>query len=292
MTENAPEMIFKGMRSSRYRDVDVLLGDAISSPYFLWWSCLRRSKDYWWVCRRNGIADDMRLRHMYNDFGMIYEMTFEQWWEQRGINLFSEQIALPAVRMLNPHKLQLSKGMNTHLLLEIPLHMTERTIIAQVRAHLRQHPQQEVQRVTTARRKLSKLIGIRQDVIESALEVWRVHHQSRDGRQVDKIGQAKGNKSLYQIGKELKLVDSCMPAATDNKERAAKRVNGMKVAVSRMLARANNLIENAAAGTFPSVQTLKTSIVWRPIAQERLAEAVATKRWHPLFDANEVLIVP
>lgn len=292
MIENTPEMIFKGMRRSRYRDVDVLLEDAISSPYFLWWSSLRRSKDYWWVCRRNGIADDMRLRHMYNDFGMIYEMTFEQWWERRGVGLFSEQIALPAVRMLDPHKLQLSRGMNAHLLLEIPVNMTERTIIAQVRAHIRQHPLREVQRVSTARRKLSKLIGIRQDVIESALDVWRVHHQSRDGRHVDKIGQAQGNKSLYQIGKELKLVDSCMPSATDNIERAAKRVNGMKVAVSRMLSRANNLIENAAVGTFPCVQSLKTPIVWRPVQLERLADAVSTKQWSPLFDENEVLMVP
>lgn len=291
MIENTPEMIFKGMRRFRYRNVEVLLEDAISSPYFLWWASLRLSKDYWFACRRNGMVDDIRLRHMYNDFGKIYEMTFEQWWELRGVRLFSEQIALPSVRRLDSRNLQLTRGDDARLLLEIPVNMTERTIIAQVRAHLRQHPLREVQRVSTAMRKLSKLIGIRQDVIESALEVWRVHHQSRDGRQVDKIGQAQGSKSLYQIGKELKLVDSCMPAATDNNERAAKRVNGMKVAVSRMLARANNLIENAAVGTFPCVQTLQTPIIWRPLQQERITESVATKQWCPLFDANDVLIV-
>ena len=82
-----------------------------------------------------------------------------------------------------------------------------------------------------------------------------------------------------------------MPAVTDDAKRAAMRVNGMKVAVSRMLARANNLIDNAAVGLFPSVQLEPTPIVWRPVQQQRLAEAVAAKLWRPLFDANDVLTV-
>lgn len=63
----------------------------------------------------------------------------------------------------------------------------------------------------------------------------------------------KAPKSLYQIGKELRLVKTCMPVATDNAKKATVRVNGMKVAVSRMLSRANNLAANAAVGVFPSV---------------------------------------
>jgi hypothetical protein len=37
------------------------------------------------------------------------------------------------------------------------------------------------------------------------------YYLSRDDRQVDKIGQTTGTKSLYQIGKELRLVKSCLP---------------------------------------------------------------------------------
>ena len=218
-------------------------------------------------------------------------MTFEQWWDKRGVALFSEQVALPAVRQVNPHDMELSRDLEKHLLLEIPIHLTERTIISQVRQFLRQHPEREVQRISSAQRKLAKLVGIRQDVIESAFDVWRLHQQSRDGRQVEKIGQTQGNKSLYQIGKELRLVRTCMPAPTDGKERAAQKVNGMKVAVSRMLLRANNLIDNAAVGTFPSIQALREPIVWRPAQQQKLAEAMASGLWRPLFDPNETLIV-
>lgn len=291
MEQSTNQIVFKGMRRFRYRRDDLLLNDAFDSPYYWWWAYLRLSKDYWWVCQRRGVADDQRLREMYSDFGKVYEMTFEQWWDKRGVALFSEQVALPAVRQVNPHDMELSRDLEKHLLLEIPIHLTERTIISQVRQFLRQHPEREVQRISSAQRKLAKLVGIRQDVIESAFDVWRLHQQSRDGRQVEKIGQTQGNKSLYQIGKELRLVRTCMPAPTDGKERAAQKVNGMKVAVSRMLSRANNLIDNAAVGTFPSIQALREPIVWRPAQQQKLAEAMAAGLWRPLFDPNETLIV-
>ena len=286
------ELVFKGMRRFRFRQDAALLQEAARSPYYWWWAYLRLSKDYWWVCKRHGSADDLRLRAMYRDFGKVYEMTFEQWWDRHGVRLFSEQVALPAVRQINPRDQHLTKDLDMHLLLEIPIHLTERTIIAQVRKLIRQHPERAVDRVSTAQRKLAKLIGIRQDVIESAHAVWRAYHESRDGRQTDKIGQTTGSKSLYQIGKELRLVKSCMPAVTDDAKRAAMRVNGMKVAVSRMLTRANNLVDNAAVGVFPSVQREPTPIVWRPAQQQRLAEAVAAKLWRPLFGANDVLSVP
>lgn len=291
MNPNTEQLVFKGMRRFRYRRDELLLNDAERSPYFWWWSYLRLSKDYWWVCQRKGVADDPRLREMYRDFGKVYEMTFEQWWDKRGISLFSEQLALPSVQRLNANDLQLSRGIDQHLLLEIPLNLTEKTIISQVRKLIRLHPDREVQRTSTAKRKLAKMVGIRQDVIESAYAVWRLYYLSRDGRSVDKIGQVTGSKSLYQIGKELRLVRTCMPQPTDDKERAAKRVNGMKVAVSRMLARANNLIENAAVGTFPSIQTIQEPIVWRPAQQQRLEQAVLEGQWRPLLAYDDTLIV-
>lgn len=227
---------------------------------------------------------------MYRDFGNVYELTFEEWFLRRGKNLLSEELALPAVRKLSPTNLELSRPLGRHLVLEIPLNMTEKSIISQVRKQLRNHPDREVERISTAKRKLAKLIGIRQDVIESAYAVWRLHHESRDGRVVEKIGQAHGTKSLYQIGKELRLVRSCMPVATDNQERAAKRVNGMKVAVSRMLTRANHLIENAAIGVFPSIQPIKELIDYSPVQLLRMNEAISSG-WRPLFDPNDKVIV-
>jgi hypothetical protein len=82
-----------------------------------------------------------------------------------------------------------------------------------------------------------------------------------------------------------------MPVLTDNQERAAKRVNGMKVAVSRMLTRANHLIENAAVGVFPSIKALKEPIDYSLVQRQRMNEALASGLWRPLFDPNDKLIV-
>lgn len=63
----------------------------------------------------------------------------------------------------------------------------------------------------------------------------------------------------------------------------------MKVAVSRMLGQANDLIDKAAVGSFPSVQPVKTPITWRPIQQERMNEAIAAQLWRPLFNLQEII---
>ncbi len=138
-----------------------------------------------------------------------------------------------------------------------------------------QSPEGKVERISHAERPLAKLIGIKKEVIEIAHQVWKLHHESRIPAKKADIGEIQGTKSLYQIGKELRLVKTCMPVATDNAKKAAVRVNGMKLAVSRMLLRANNLAANAAVGVFPSVQVPTEPVVWRRVAQQRMDEAIA-----------------
>ena len=58
-----------------------------------------------------------------------------------------------------------------------------------------------------------------------------------------------------------------------------------------MLVRANNLAANAAVGIFPSVQPVDTPIVWHPLQQRKMAEAVAAGMWQPMFEAHHTLIV-
>jgi hypothetical protein len=126
---------------------------------------------------------------------------------------------------------------------------------------------------------------VKQNLLQIAHTMWQMHCESRDHTQTYQVGQVQGSKSLYQIGKELRLVRRCMPVSTDNPERAAKLVNGMKVAVSRMLTRANCLAHNAAVGVFPCVQPLKESIVWRVVQLKRMQEAVEQGQWQPQFES-------
>jgi hypothetical protein len=284
MNEQHEQQVFKGMRQFRYYRPDVVLKDAISSPYYWWWTYLRLSKDYWWTCELKGAVTDARLRGMYRDFGNVFEMTFEQWWQRHGSELFAERLSPPQVRGLDRNQLRLSPGVTSHLLLEIPLHLTEATIVKQVKQLLRQHPNREVARRSSALRPLAKFTGIRKDLLQIAHMTWRLHTQSRDPAKTYKIGEVQGTKSLYQIGKQLRLVKTCMPVPTDNAERAAKRVNGMKVAVLRMLKRAQALMDNAAVGVFPSMKPVAEPVKWTARQREAMAAAVASGAFKPLFD--------
>ena len=281
--------VFKGMRRYRYYEPQHSLTDAVRSPYVWWWRYLRMSKNYWWVCRRRGAVGDERLRMMYRDFGDVYASSFQEWWQQRGALLFMERQAFARVRALDAKDLRLSREQEDHLLLELPVFMTEQTILKQVRELLRNHERRHVERRSTAKRKLAKYVGLKQDVIEIARQVWQISYEARDMNIEYQMGKPQGNKSLYQIGKELRLVASCMPQTGDTIERTRKRVNGMKVAVTRMLRRADNLIANAEIGIFPSVTPPKEPIRLRQAQQLKLDESVKAGFWRPLFDDEETL---
>jgi hypothetical protein len=283
------ELVIKGMGRLRYASPDSALIAAYKSPYFWWWSFLRISKDYWWAVQREGRVNDERLRKMYFDFRDVYSQTFKDWWLERGVELFRERVSLPKVRVVNSLKPTLTKPVADYLVLEIPTHLTERTIIAQVRKQLRFLDSRVVKRQNKSRRPLAKLTGIRSSSFEMAFNVWRLFHQSRDGRVVTRVGQQLGSKSLYQIGKELQLVKNCMPVSGERKEISDRKINGMKVATSRMLKRAENLIANATLGEFPIVTAPKDALIWSRGVQEKLNQAVTEGKWRPLFDPEETL---
>jgi hypothetical protein len=282
-------LVIKGMGRLRYASPDSALEAAYKSPYFWWWSFLRISKDYWWAVQLEGRVDDERLRKMYRDFGNVFSQTFKEWWLDRGVDLFRERVAHPEVRVVDSLHPILTKPISDYLVLEIPINLTERTIIAKVRKELRSLENRIVRRQNKSRRPLAKLTGIRSSSFEMAFNVWKLVYQSRDGRLITRIGQQIGSKSLYQIGKELQVAKKCMPVYGERSEITEKKINGMKVATSRMLKRAENLIANATLGEFPIVTAPKKPLIWNAQRQEKLHQAEDDGTWRPLFDSEEVL---
>jgi hypothetical protein len=60
-----------------------------------------------------------------------------------------------------------------------------------------------------------------------------------------------------------------------------KKRNGMKVAVSRMLSRANALIANAEIGIFPSFAPVAKRERWTNEQQQELDAAIERGEWQP-----------
>jgi hypothetical protein len=72
-----------------------------------------------------------------------------------------------------------------------------------------------------------------------------------------------------------------MPKPTDGEEMEHKKRNGMKVAVSRMLSRANALIANAEIGKFPSFELVVKRERWTEEQQRELDAAIERDEWQP-----------
>jgi hypothetical protein len=98
---------------------------------------------------------------------------------------------------------------------------------------------------------------VKQNLLQIAHTTWQKHWESLDFTQTYQVGQVQGSKSLYQIGKELRLVRSCMPVSTDN----------------------------AATGVFPCVQPLSEPMVWRAVQLKRMQEAVEQGQWQSQFES-------
>jgi len=276
------KVVYKGMKRLRYSDRAEEIKDAVHSPYKLWRDYLRLSKDYWWVCKQKGNTLDAELKAMYEDFGDVYALGFNDWWHQKGRALFAEQVKLPAVKQINDNLSNLSPNPQNHLLVEIPLNLTERTISRQLMKILRTHKDRKIERISHAKRPLAKLVGIRKRVLKRAHDIWCVNHLVQLAKQEgSNIGAPFNKMTTHQMGVGFRLVRNCMPRPTDGIEAGRKKRNGMKVAVSRMLNRAESLIANAEIGKFPSFEKVEPRERWTDAQKQALDFAVAQGKWQP-----------
>jgi hypothetical protein len=274
-------------RISYGSEEDELRG-AMESAQYWWWQYLRLSKDYWWVCQQHGNTLDKNLKAMWRDFGDVYRFSFDYWWRHKGREIFVEQIKLPHVKKLNEYFSNVSPTRDHYLIVEIPLNLSERTIARQVLAEVRKHPNRiaatnnQRGRISNAKRPLAKLAGVRKDILKRAHEIWSLKELVRLAKQEDSTIGAPFNKlTTHQIGVGFELVKNCMPKTGESVLIGRKKRNGMKVAVSRMLARANVLIANAEIGKFPCFDKVEPRKRWTEEQQKQLDDAVARGEWQP-----------
>ncbi len=283
-----PNRQLKSSPHVSYKNEEEELRGALESVQRWWWEYLRLSKDYWWVCQQKGNTLDKELKAMWQDFGDVYRFSFEYWWRHKGREIFVEQIKLPHVKKLDEYFSNVSPTRDNYLIVEIPLNLSERTIARQVLAEIRKHPNRiaatknQRGRISNAKRPLAKLAGVRKDILKRAHEIWCVNHLVKLAKQEGSIiGEPFNKMTTHQMGVGFKLVKNCMPRAGDGIEGGRKKRNGMKVAVSRMLVRADALIANAEIGKFPSFDKVEQRKRWTDEQQRELDAAVARGEWQP-----------
>ena len=96
------------------------------SVYYFWWEYLCRHEGYRGCCERGKRGKYAKL---YRDFGDVHAISFVDWWEEKGLELFGEPRP-PEVEVVTSARKPLKDG---YIRLDISLELAARTRIKQIK---------------------------------------------------------------------------------------------------------------------------------------------------------------
>jgi hypothetical protein len=271
-------LFYKGISGFTARSHYELLERAAQSPYRWWFETLRCSKDYWWVCKQKGKTLDPDLKRVWRAFGDVYSTDFAKWWIRVGYALFQEQVSPPKIERVNEDNLSDHLRSYEHMLLSVPLNITETSLKKQFLKIIREIEGRKI-RKGDAQFQLLKVKGIRMKVLESAVRVWNMRAMLEDEKAYPAIGDKPVKMSLYEIGAELGISPQHKRRAGEPEKDRILKERVMRVAVIRMTNRAEALIANAEIGRFPSYDQVRPRKRWTVEQKKSMTKAIADGKW-------------
>lgn len=218
------------------------------SPYYWWWEFLRRNDAYLKCCASGGTGD---LASLFADFGDVRSSSFKEWWSagERGALLFGEK-PLPVVvqELCTPADWNPIWTRDQVMVVAVPLEVSQRRMQSYFAKLLKSRHKGKRGRkalsdsdASTAKYPLHRNVSIR---------TLRIQLAVYDAVSANKVNGT--NKTLAQIGAELRLLPSAMPSSSDTKTEAAYKRNVMAATVSRYYKDACCIVANTAKGQFPN----------------------------------------
>ena len=281
-----PRNVFaKALRKYSFNTIEEELMAAWDSPYRHWWALMCCSRDYWWVCQQKGNTLDSRLRRVYDAFGDKCQRGFDEWWRFAARDQFVEQVSPEGIERIDSSELIDTEDFardSNWMHLRVPLNIGEAKLVSDFKNLLRGHPNRTNTRKQTSNFPIRRHKGSNLEVFRKAVEVWHEVNKLQRRRVRTEIVR-DDEDSFYQIGARLRLSESLIIQENDTRDRKAKKRNAMKVAVSRMLSRAERLIQNVEIGIFPSYEPVPIVRRWTSRQQAELDAAVALGAWRPVY---------
>ena len=198
-------------------------------------------------CERGGKG---RLAKLYEDFGDVRSDDFHAWWttDRRGARLFGEKpLPLNLKEMKDAGEWSSEWQPERVMVIAVPLNLPKGHLERKFTQLLKKrHDGQRGRKkpedsyVSTAAYPLHR---------NASIPTLRVQLAVYDAVMAKRRGDV--DKTLAQIGKELKLVASAMPSSSDLKGEAEYKRNVMAATVSRHFKAADRIVANVLKGQFP-----------------------------------------
>jgi len=236
---------FKGARPGDRRilrgDPDRTAAKLKKTPYYWWYKCLKQSESYKACCNSEGKGI---LSAVYEDFGDVFKWPWELWAEKYGRRIFVERKPLPKVELLTRQSMDSARPSKLNLILNVPLTVTKRKLLADFRNILNQHHDGrdlDVNRHGTSKRPLLKS-RVQMGMVELLLAV---HSERKYNKNLPlwKVGENAGVKIAF--------THNSIPEGRPRILTIEEEKRRMAIVTSGYLKKARWLIENAEIGIFP-----------------------------------------
>jgi hypothetical protein len=220
------------------------------SPYYWWWAYLRRNEAYLEYCANGGNGE---LADLFKDFGDVRSEDFHKWWaeDNRGARLFAEEQQRTLFELSNASEWQANWDSHNMLVVAVPLQngVSKRDIQKSFATLLKR--KHTAKRGRSKRKWTSSTASYainRNYTIESLHTALTVYDAYIANLKLPK----KQQKTLWEIGVDLRLVGTAMPNDKDDTADNLVKRNRMAASVSRYVKQATAIVEAVGLGKFPT----------------------------------------
>jgi hypothetical protein len=196
--------------------------------------------------------DGQLVAQVVNDFGPIYRMQENEWWEKYGMNLYGVQRPELKVKdhgVLTEERKSIAVKFehSESVVIEVPPTIGKTKALAQINQILISHNLSE----SNAAKLKPKYQFTNSKLSRRTLQLG-----------LDALRQYQKNIKLWEIGNNLRLIPAQVfdPTTTDASNHSYNKLV-LGIAASRLIKKAALIAENAARGNFPSDKPLKEAML-------------------------------
>lgn len=227
-----------------------MLEAASSSAYYWWWKYLQLSPVFWYASNSGLPPSDPQAALTFAQAGDLTQDSFRRWWQATG-RLLMEEAQRPAkVRLVDEQNLGefVFYPTGKSIVIEVPLTITQQTIVSQFRNILREHHE-----------------GRALDVLASSQARWRLHSKRMAPAALERgywillYRLLYPNIAVWRIGDRLKAAPGLNVRDVERWRfsRQTSPVERMQSTVGRFLYKAQRMVLHAEHGSFPNATKIE-----------------------------------
>lgn len=233
---------FKGILGFVEKDEELLAKKASESIYRWCWEFMRIHPVFWYARTRGIDPVDPVVFEMYRLVGDLSHDFFHTWWNETGRRIFSETRNVPKVTAINLFALDAHPFKEKDVLyLDIPLDISRRTIMKQIRLQLDKVHESRSLNVTKHSSAQLKLYTKKYRLQTIEKEYWVLLYRMLHSK-----------IRMWQIGDRLQLSPSLKVRGLFREEGADKLINQLNSLTGRHFYKAKNTLDNLMFKEFPN----------------------------------------